>query len=443
MERYDVIVIGGGPSGVAAAVAAARNKSKVLLIEREGYLGGMATNALVPALGPYTDGRTNLIGGIGLEVQEELKKVSFDSPFFDHKPDRIKNRDWLPIDSEALKRVLDSIVINSGCHLLFHTSVMGVECGDGSVASVTIHNKSGSKKVYGDYFIDCSGDADVAALSGAGFEYGDDRGRVQAGTLCFKIANFHVERFMEYAREAGEDGNLSVATERAKAAGEFPAGEKSVAGMAILANGMAGLNFGHIFDIRPLDQQDLTRAELEARSRLPQFLEFLRKYVPGAENAVLAASGPNIGIRESRRIIGEYKMTAEDYFNRADFEDSIAYYNYPIDIHAAVPEEAEHIHALYKSSKYQMGECYGIPYRCLLPKGFDNLAVAGRAVSSDRVMMSTLRMMPPCFATGQAAGTAAALCKADHIGFKELTVSQLRCLLHKQGVYLKNFNQQD
>ncbi|MGF7143465.1 hypothetical protein HNQ56_001888 [Anaerotaenia torta] len=439
MERYDIIVIGGGPSGAAAAVAAARNKSKVLLIEREGYLGGMATNASIPAFGPYTDGRTNLIGGIGLEIQDELKKLSFDSPFFDYKPDRIKNRDWLPIDAEALKRVLDSIVMNSGCHLLLHTSVIGAECSGGTISSVTIHNKSGIEKAEADYFIDCSGDADVAALSGAGFEYGDDQGRVQAATLCFKIANFHVERFMEYAKEVKEDGNLSVAVNRAKAAVEFPAGEKSVAGIAILANGMAGLNFGHVFDIKPLDQQDLTRAELEARSRLPEFMEFLHRYVPGAENAVLAGSGPNIGIRESRRIIGEYKMTEEDYYNRADFEDSIAYYNYPIDMHAAVPEESEDNHVRYKTSKYRMGECYGIPYRCLLPKELNNLAVAGRTVSSDRAMMSTLRMMPPCFATGQAAGTAAALCKAGAISFKELEVPQLRRLLHQQGVYLKDF----
>lgn len=438
MERYDIIVAGGGPSGVAAAIAAAREGALVLLIERYGYLGGLASNASVPALCPFTDGKNTLIGGIGMEILEELKKESYESPFYENKPDRIRGMDWFPIDSEVLKRVLDRMVLDSGCKLLLHSWVTGCKRSGERIQSVTIHNKSGCHTYLADVFIDCTGDADLTVMAQGAFSYGDLRGEVQAGTLCFKIANFNVERFMEYVRETGEDGNLNVATKRARADGMFPEGEKNVAGMSIAADGMASFNFGHIYQIQPLDSFHMTMAEVESRRRLPEYMKFIRTYVPGAEQAVLALSGPEVGTRESRRIQGEYCLTGADYRNRADFEDSIAYYAYPIDSHATRMGQMIEADKQYKDSKYRQGEAYAIPYRCLLHQDFSNLLTAGRTISCDRVMQASVRVMPACFATGQAAGCAAALAISNEVEIKALDVLLLQRTLAARGVIFRH-----
>ena len=432
-EQYDVIVAGGGPSGVAAAIAAARNGCNTLLIEQEAYFGGMATLASVPAFGPFTNGEQDLIGGIGREILEELKKDGYKSPFYDRKPDRMEGIDWYPIDPEHLKRVMDHMVEYSGCDVLFHTTVTEVKSQDGTIKAVGVYNKGGFEWIEADYFIDCTGDGDLAAMAGAMWEYGDENGRVQAGTLCFRVANIDVKRFMDYVDQEGETGNLSVATNKAKRDGRFPLSETKVGGMSLQADGIAGLNFGHVYDLKPLDPWNKSQAEMEARRNLPELITFLREYVPGMERCVLASSGPYLGIRESRRIRGSYTLTKEDYKNRADFPDAIAYYSYPIDLHAAMPEEGGKNEELYQNSKYNHGECYGIPYRCLIPIGLKNLAVAGRTISADRAMMSSVRIMSPCFATGQAAGTAAALgIKAGGIHLEAVDTVLLRKLLRGQ-----------
>ncbi|MDF2589619.1 MAG: FAD-dependent oxidoreductase [Anaerocolumna sp.] len=436
-KEYDLIVAGGGPAGIGAALSAARNGIKVLLIERAGFLGGMATNAAVPAFCPYTDGEKVIISGIGLEILNLMKQESYKSPFYDNKEGRLKEYDWVPIDPEILKRVSEQLVIKSGCDILLHTVVTGVTVLNGMIKSVNVHNKGGNLSIHANYFIDCTGDADLVAMSGGEYEYGDELGLVQAGTLCFRIANFDTDRFMEYARENGEDGNLNVAVKKAKENNEFPKDERYVAGIALQADGMAGLNFGHVYHFNPLDGADLTRAEIEARSRLPEFMNFLKKYVPGAEHAVLASSGPMIGLRESRRIKGDYKLTKEDYYNRANFSDTIARYSYPIDIHAATPNHDDYeANREYVTSKYKIGEAYSIPYRALIPVGFSNLLVAGRTISSDRAMMGSVRVMPACFATGEAAGVAAAICSNKTIDFRTISIKELQEKLMKQGAIL-------
>lgn len=436
-QRYNVVVAGGGPAGVAAAAACARNGAKTLLIESEGYLGGMATKASVPAFCTYTDGVNTIIRGIGLEILEELKKLTWKSPFYDRKADRIEGLDWVPIDSEMLKLVLDRLVLESGCHLLLHTTLIGCRREKNRVKELQIHNKSGVQTIEADYFIDCTGDADLAEMAGCPMEYGDERGQVQGGTLCFKIANFDTERFLKYAEQCGENGNLMKAVERAKKEGRFPADEVKVAGIALATEGTASFNFGHVYHLDPTDGESLTNAEVEGRRRIPELMEFVRTYVPGAEKAVLAVSGPSMGIRESRRICGRYRMTWEDYRSRADFPDSIAYYSYPVDIHAAGAEEAEAMEECYQDTRYEPGESYGIPYRCLIPLETENLLVAGRSVSCDRAMQGSLRVMPACFAMGQAAGTAAAMTSREGRKVYELDTERLRQALKEQGAYLR------
>lgn len=445
MERnFDVIVAGGGPAGVAAAIAAARNGSNTLLIEREGYLGGMATVSGVPAFGPFSNGERDLIGGIGRELLERLKARAFQSPFYDRKPDRIEGLDWFPIDGELLKQVLDEMVLESGCKVLLHTAVIGVRAegkgGEaGRIDGIEVCHSGGREFLYGSYFIDCTGNGDLAYMAGAKWNYGDETGRVQAGTLCFQVAGVDLERFMDYAGKTGENGNLSIASQRAREEGNFPKHEIKVGGLAFTAKGVAALNFGHVFDLDPLDPWNLSRKEMEARRMLPELVSFLRNYVPGMETCVLTASGPYLGIRESRRIKGLYTLTAEDYEHRADFSDAIAYYSYPIDMHPAAPDENQEREAVYVSSKYKNGECYGIPYRCLIPQGFKNLGTAGRIISADRAVMASVRIMSACFATGQAIGTAAALCVSKGLaeGLGCVEAKELRRVLKSQKSYSK------
>mgnify|MGYP001043106853 CR=1 FL=1 len=437
-NHYDVIVVGGGPSGVAAGIAAAKNGANTLLIERYGFLGGMATVSSVPTFCPFSDGEKTVIRGIGLEILETLKKESFESPFKDKKEAIRRQYDWIPIDQEVLKRVLDDITLSSGCNILFHTYVADVEVQNGLVKALWTEDKTGRHRISSDMVIDCTGDADIVVKAGGKTEYGDEKGLVQAVTLCFRLANIDIEKFMKYAHEVGEDGNLSQAVKRARANGDFPFDEKKVCGFAIQNEGMAGLNFGHVYEVNPLKPEDLTRAEIKSRQAIPKLIAFLKKYVPGLENAVLAASGPSIGIRETRRIVGEYRLTRQDYFNRACFDDTIACYAYPIDIHASSSKDVvkDEKKDEYITSRYKEGEYYGIPYRALLPKGLKNVIVAGRPLSADRDMHGSFRVMPACFATGQAAGTAAAICKSERKLFRDIDIKLLRKRLVEQGAFL-------
>ncbi len=438
-KPYDIIVAGGGPSGIGAAVAAARNGAKVLLVEKWGFLGGMATAASVPAFCPYTDDEKVIIKGIGLEVLEKMKQeTGFDSPFKDKKEPLKQLYDWVPIDPEALKRVLDNIMLDSGCQVLLHSMVHDVIQEHGTVQAVKVEDKSGQNAIPCKIVIDCTGDADVVVKAGGEFEYGDEHGLVQAVTLCYRITNIDMEKFCVYAKETGETGNLSKAVARARAQGDFNFPEKHVAGFALQNQGIAGLNFGHVYEVNPLKTEDLTRAEIESRRQIPAMLTFLRKYVPGLENAILASSGPMVGIRETRRIVGEYRLTQEDYFERRQHPDTIARYAYPIDLHAVSAKSVayQNDQDQYVSSRYRPGESYSIPYRALLPKGLSNVVVAGRTISSDRVMHGSFRVMPACFATGQAAGTAAAIAVQDGVELRQVKVEKLQQKLVEQGAYL-------
>lgn len=427
-HEVDVLVAGGGPAGVAAAISAARSGARTLLIEQRGFLGGMGTVALVPAFCPYSDGEKAVVRGIGLELLEQMKAEC--EPEFRERFGA--ELDWVPIDPEVLKRVYDDAVAESGAGVLLHTiASQTVMDADGrKIEGVVIVNKSGRSLIKAKTVIDATGDADLAALAGAPFHKGGEAGELQAATMCYLLANVDRKRFLKYLDESGDTDQIHRAVQQAQADGKLPQGRDSVSGLSWVADYLVGVNFGHVFGIDGSRAEDLTRGAVEGRQLVLRQLEFFRAYVPGFEQAHLVSTGEQIGIRETRRIVGDYVLTQEDFMNMVSFPDDIARNSYFIDIHMARSSGAMHIHHL------PPGESHGVPYRCMLPVGLDNVWVAGRAASSDRVVQGSLRVMPNCFAMGQAAGMAAAMAAGTDSQSRKVDITALQRGLVQQGAWL-------
>ncbi|MDB5084625.1 MAG: dependent oxidoreductase [Bacilli bacterium] len=428
IKQIDVVVVGGGPAGIAASMAAARNGAKTLLIEQRGYLGGMGTAALVPAFCPFTDKEKPVVRGIGLELLEQMKQ----NCSLEYQKMYQHSLDWVPIDSEVLKRVYDDAVLESGVELLYHSFVgqIVMDSTDHQVDAIVVLNKSGRSAIQARYVIDATGDADICALVGVPIQKGGPSGELQPGTMCYLVANVNRKSFLEYLRESGDSGQISLAVEKAQEAGDLPQGRKKVSGFAWLSDNLVGVNFGHVFGIDGTKAEDLTRGAVEGRRVVKQQIEFLRSYVPGFEYAHLVATGEQIGIRETRRIQGDYILTQEDYLSCRSFEDDIARNAYFIDVHLTDSSDQMNIYRL------PPGQSHGVPYRCLLPKGVDNVWVAGRSASVERIVQGSLRVMPNCFAMGQAAGTAAALASKFSVNSRNVRIKELQKLLIQQGAWL-------
>lgn len=427
-HQTDVLVVGGGPAGVAAAIAAASNGARTLLLEQRGYLGGMATVSLVPAFCPFTDKEKPVVRGIGLALMEEMKRRCSESYLAMHR-DRL---DWVPIDAETLKVVYDEAVLGSGADVLFHSFVVdALPSDDGrSVRGVAVANKTGLSAIACRYVIDATGDADIAARAGAPFQKGGEQGELQPGTMCYLLSGADKRRFDAYLEESGDSGQAGKLVTLAQRNGDLPEGRKEVSGFAWASNELVGVNFGHVFGIDGTKAEDLTRGAIEGRKNVQAQLRFLRKYVPGFEGAHLVASAEQVGIRETRRIVGDYMLEAEDFLEMRSFPDDIARNAYFIDVHMATSKDRIDIRHL------PPGRSHGVPYRCLLPQGLDNVWVPGRAASADRVVQGSLRVMPNCFAMGQAAGTAAAIAGRTGASSREVDVGRLRERLVAQGAWL-------
>jgi len=455
----DVAVVGGGPAGCAAAIAAAREGAATLLVEQFGFLGGMATAALVPAWCPFSDRRTCIVRGIGLEILEEMKT------FMPHvAADAV---DWVPIDPEALKAIYDRRVTQAGARVLFLTHFVDVllreppgggpvppptpaegmspapPLGDQRVLdSIVLHNKSGLQRVAARVVVDCTGDADVAAAAGLPFHQGDPRtGELQPCTLCFVLAGVDNSRLQPWLlQDNGRNLLLKPSISAAKAAGDLHIPEEG-ANVAYQSPTTIGLNFGHVFDVDGTDADQLSAAMIEGRRLVRHLVDFVRKYLPGCEQAYLVNSGAQIGVRETRRIVGDYVLTLDDYLNRRSFADEIARNAYYIDIHLSRREWEQHlgrpIDWAAKIHQYQPGESHGIPYRCLTPLGARNLLVAGRCISTDRAVQGSTRVMPNCLAMGEAAGVAAAWAARHPDGnVRAVDVTALRGRLRSLGAWL-------
>lgn len=428
-HETDVVVVGGGPAGIAAAIAAARNGAKTLLIEQRGFLGGMATVSLVPAFCPYSDKEKAVIRGIGLELMENMKQLSSEA----YRAEYADVLDWVPIDAEVLKRVYDEAILSSGVDVLFHTFAYDVDIDSESkhIRGIQVVNKSGNSYIRCRYVIDATGDADIAALADVPFHKGGDDGVLQPGTMCYSLTQVDRKKFFDYLEKTGDTPQIPQAVAQAQENGDLPPGRKDVSGFAWVSDSMVGVNFGHVFGIDGTNAEDLTRAAIEGRKLVEIQARFLRNYVPGFEQAHVTMTGEQIGIRETRRIVGDYVLVQEDFEEMKSFEDDIARNAYFIDIHMASSKDKMQIKRL------PPGKSHGVPYRCMLPKGIENLWVPGRAASSDRVVQGSLRVMPNCFAMGQAAGTASALAIEYSLSStRQVDIAELQKKLMEQGAWL-------
>ncbi len=418
--RYtaDVLIVGGGAAGVAAAVSAARMGKKVLLCEANGCFGGMGTSGLVPAYAPFTDGENVLAAGVGLEIRQNVSR---------HIPVETA---WTRIDPEELKREYDRILTEAGVDFLFFTTLCDVLAEDGVIKCAVFTSRSGMFAVEASVYIDCTGDGNLIAFAGGEFELGDADGKVMPPTLCSFWDGIDPEKYDMHA--------VNAALEKAIADGVFTYEDRHLTGLYVREGGVAGGNIGHIFGNDPLDGRSLTDAMVWGRKSLLEYVRFYREYVPGCENIRLLATGSMLGVRESRRVKCDYMLSVQDYIARADFEDEIGRYCYPVDIHIMSTDKAEmqRFKQEYEEMSYKQGESYGIPYRALIPVSFKNALVAGRCMGTDRQMEASVRVMPGCYITGQAAGTAAALA-AESGDVRAVSASALQKALVRGGAYLR------
>ena len=435
-EEADVLVAGGGPAGVTAAVAAARAGASVLLVEAHTCLGGMGTAGLVPMFCMFSDGVNFLAGGLGREIYDLCWKHGSVAP--DDHVWADKKRHSISIRAEILKRIYDRLVTGSGARLLLGTQVIAAETDGDRVALTVCAAKSGLFAVRARIFVDATGDGDFAARAGAHFEKGDPDGRLQPGTLCSLWAGIDWDTARAHGSGDGWPKGQRRALDRAIADGVFSVPDPHLPGIWRCGETVGGGNIGHTFGVDGTDERSLTEALVHGWATMLEYERYYKDYLKGFERMELVATGALLGIRETRRIAGDYCLSLDDFQARAVFDDEIGRYNYPVDIHASTADDPVDAESMMRSYRCADGESYGIPYRSLVVKGLANLLVAGRCVSADRYVQGSLRVMPGCFITGQAAGVAAALAARAEGATREVRIADLKDRLLAMGAYLPN-----
>ncbi len=411
--QAEVAVIGGGPAGLCAAVAAAEEGADTLLIERYGFLGGMATAGLINPFMPYYTGGEQIIKGLFERVIDKLDEAGG----WSHRQDEWA---WDAFDPEIMKLVCQQMCEEVGVRLRLHTIVTAAMAGNGQVHRAILASKSGLEAVEADIFIDATGDGDLAAWAGAEHEQGrPEDGLCQPMSLMFRMAGVDEKRIPPR-------DEINRLYDEAKTRGEINNPRENVLFFYTTRRGEIHFNTTRVVKLDGTDADDLTQAELEGRRQVAQMAAFLKAHVAGFEQAYLAATGVQIGVRESRRIMGEYVLTGEDVLRARKFPDGIARGCYPIDIHNPAGTGTV-------IKELPPGETYDIPYRCLCPREFDNLLVTGRPISADHQAHSSLRVMPIAAAIGEAAGVAAALAVQQHQPVNDIDVAQLRQRLTERG----------
>ena len=446
-NRYDVVVVGGGPAGVCAAIAAARNGAKTLLVEQNGFCGGMATAGLV---GPFMTcydaaGETMVIRGLFEEIVDRLVERDFAI----HPKDvmggtaftswiKIGHDHVTPFESEGLKLVLDEMLAEAGVEILYHTTFLEPVLDGSRIVGIKVASKAGIETLWGKVVIDCTGDGDVAYHCGVPFEMGNEElGLIQPATMFYHISNVDSDALEAdiqanlhnfYRKDGVNYRSLHWRVTEARENGDWSLDRVSIGVFRMPKKDEWCVNTSRIMGVDSTDNRSLTKAERVGRQQVDEITKFLRKYVPGCEYARIKATASHVGIRESRHIKGEYRLTAEDLINAKVPEDSVFLAANSVDVHGRFgPKSNEYVPI--------QGKYYGVPYRSLVPVQIDGLLVAGRCLSADSTAAGAVRVMPPCMAMGQAAGTAAALSLKEGCSVRNLDAAKLKEALKRDKVY--------
>ena len=427
-DGYDVVVAGGGPAGSSAAICAARLGVKVLLVEATGCLGGMGTSGLVTAFDPMADGEKGLVGGLMREIVETLYERGELGPNITPDCWQKQYHCWIQYKVEGLKHLLDELAHDAGVEVRLFTTVIEAEVGENSVEGIVIHNIEGLRYIKAKTFIDCTGDGVLADLCGAECRTNP---AFMPGTLCSLHSGIDWEKLGKQ--------NQHELLEKAIKDGHFTQPDLHLPGMSRVGKQIGYLNGGHLFGKDALTCKGRSEGMALGRRLVREYVDFYRKYADGCENLELVITAALMGVRETRRIVGEYELTFDDYIARRQFPDQIGVFNKFVDIHVRDCSKEEYerfLKEMDETGRLGVGECFGIPYRILVPKGWKNLWVAGRCNSSDIQVHGSIRVMPAAAMMGQAAGTAAVQSirtsePAFRIDTKELVIN-----LKKQGAYL-------
>ncbi|MCL4533831.1 MAG: FAD-dependent oxidoreductase [Bacteroidetes bacterium] len=443
--EVDVLVAGGGPAGLGAAIAAAREGASTLLVERNAFLGGAATANLVSKLSQH---RAVLYGISGEIVDELLRRRAAVAG-------RVIN-----FDPEAFKKVALDLVQDAGARLLLYSWVVVPIVEEGAVQGVFVENKCGRQALLARTVIDCTGDADIAAGAGVPFVKGrEGDGKMRPVVLLFRVGNVDFHAMVDYARrhpdQFSPDPNRQVndiergvvrmwgffdLVEEASRRGELPPDFHCLELEGVdVERGICYINGTEVYEVDGTNAWDLTRAEIEARNQISMFVDFVRKHIPGCERASVIDTAAGIGVRETRHIRGEHILSEEDCVAGRPFEDRVV----RVSTHLAAPGVAVHNPDRKEGSADDQFRTmiaeerkFYIPYRCLVPQGAERLLVAGRSISQTHDADGWTRSEVWCMGMGQAAGTAAALAAADGTTVRTVDIGRVQQLLRAQGVPL-------
>lgn len=414
MKKYDVVVIGGGFAGVAAAIAAAREGISVLIVEKGNAFGGAAVNCLV---NPFMPNITKING----------ENVQLSAGIFKSICEALKERGAMHGEGfleEELKYILNEKICEAKIDILFHSYIFDVKKNNGKIEQVLLATKSGVLQIESDYFIDATGDAQLAYLADCPTTLGRESDNLcQPMTLCFRLGNVDVEKFHKSNKK------MQAAYREAFNNGELINPRENILVFKMPTPNVLHFNTTRVIKKDPTSVYDLTEAEIIARNQVYEIYDFMKKHADGLENSFLMMTASEIGIRESRKIIGEYILTESDCRSCVKFKDAIAACNYDIDIHN--PEGTGTSHYYFPEGKY-----YTIPYRSLIPKGISNMLVAGRCISSDHGAQASYRIMPTVCCIGEAAGIAVSMATKGGKNVRDIDIEELQATLKRNGAFI-------